>query len=389
MPIPSSQLVLSHIQSQRLEQLLLDMIDIYSPSLGEEALLSYLCERLDRHQLSYTRQPVEGVYNLLITLGKGEPDLVLLGHVDTIPCYHMETHKASKEGDLVRGLGASDMKSGVAAMFEAFVALHEAGYPDDAPAIGLVLLVDEETTGLGSAHWIKEHKPRMAVIGEPTKLRLCTSHYGYGELHMKAKGKRVHSAIPEKGRNAILTLMDMVQQIYQLSPPAIEHDDSALDAEEWHYAPNLRSLHGDNEDFTVPDQCEAYVDVHLSPGASLRDAMARIDAMIKAHNERSPESPVTHEWEMVFSGDRLERDATLSQVLMEAATLADLPVNWSTFRSHSDANILAQHKVQTVIVGPGALETAHTAQEVVSTKELLQAARFYASLLIAYANQST
>ena len=112
------------IDPHRLRQLLLELMEIYSPSGKEEDAQLFIEEFCARHGLTAERQPVEDDrYNLRFTLGEEEPTLYLVGHVDTVGAWDLEEYGPREEGDIIRGLGSADMKGGCAAMLEAFLAL--------------------------------------------------------------------------------------------------------------------------------------------------------------------------------------------------------------------------------------------------------------------------
>src|SRR5450631_2026995 len=118
------------INPERLATTFLDLLDIYSPSGKEEDIQLYLEELLTRAGFDVERQEVdEDRYNLRVTMGAGEPLLYLVGHVDTVPAWDLESFGPHQEGDIIRGLGSSDMKGGCAAMVEAWLALGEALEP--------------------------------------------------------------------------------------------------------------------------------------------------------------------------------------------------------------------------------------------------------------------
>ena len=375
------QRALRAVDREALERRLVEMVDIYSPPREEKEILAYLERQLEQMGLSYTRQQVEGGHhNLLITIGSGEPQMCLMGHVDTIPRRHMKDHRARQSEGRIAGLGSADMKSGVAAMIEAFRVLKAAGYPKDAPALLLALLVDEEDQGTGSARFVEAGAiPRFVIIGEPTDLRLCWQHFGYCELRLRTRGERVHSAIPEKGHNAIMAMMDVIRMFDQLDAmPGFE------DIPQWMVF-NLRQMIGSNADFTVPESCDAVVDFHLHPTLDAEAFRAYLDQMLSRFAADVPKARLYWEWDMSFGGFVLQPEEPLMQLAESASRDIGLVPSREIFRSHSDANILVQHGARCLMMGPGALGTAHTVHEYVETDELLAAARFYTALLLQYA----
>src|SRR6516164_5252499 len=170
------------ISHERLRRTLLDILDIYSPSGKEEDIQLYLEELLADGGFSVQRQEVEeDRYNLIVTMGNGEPRLFLAGHVDTVPAWDLEDFGAQEEDGIIRGLGSADMKGGCAAMVEAWLAMASALEPSERPPVGLLLAVGEEENGDGSTTFLDSCRPQWVIIGEPTGLAACFAHYGYLE----------------------------------------------------------------------------------------------------------------------------------------------------------------------------------------------------------------
>src|SRR6185369_2765174 len=114
------------INPGRLRKTFLEMLDIYTPSGKEEDIQLYLEEVLSKAGFSVKRQEVEEErYNLVVTMGQGEPRLYLVGHVDTVPAWDIDEFGPQEQDGLIRGLGSADMKGGCAAMLEAWLAMAE------------------------------------------------------------------------------------------------------------------------------------------------------------------------------------------------------------------------------------------------------------------------
>lgn len=377
--IPGITQALTHIDQERLEQRLVDMVNIYSPSYAEGPLLEYLEKICMAQGLGYYKQPVEGgLYNLILTVGSGTPNFFLLGHVDTIPYNHMSTHTARREGNTLHGLGAADMKSGVAAMIEALFAVQEAGYPNDAPALGVGLLVDEEDGGTGIEQFVQDYQPSMAIVGEPTGMAICNVHYSYLELSLETKGKRVHSALTEHGQNAILSLMQVIQDLYHMDVPEDTGEANAC-------VINLRDMNSHNQDFVVPPNCHAWLDIHLHPKLSVSAFQEAAEGVFQRWQSDPQTADLTYKWHMCFTGFSIQKGEPIQKLLSEAVEATQLGEQNSIFRSHSDANLLVENGTRCVVIGPGELETAHTANECVKLSDLHDAATFYLASLLSHA----
>ena len=244
------------IDPQRLRLTLMEMVDIYSPAGKEEDIQLYLEERLAATGIPVHRQVVEEErYNLLTTMGPGEPSLYLVGHVDTVAAWDIDQYTAVEEWGVVRGLGTADMKGGCAAMVEAWLAL--ATLPEEQrPSLGLLLVVGEEENGDGSARFLQDQCPEWVVIGEPTSMLPAFSHFGYMEVALVTKGRRIHSSLPELGHNAIESMLRVLLQIER--SPLFDLETSQL-------VYSIREMSSARAGFVVPDRCEAMIDLHLSP----------------------------------------------------------------------------------------------------------------------------
>ncbi|MDD2900260.1 MAG: M20/M25/M40 family metallo-hydrolase, partial [Desulfuromonadaceae bacterium] len=196
------------IQPERLKKTFLDLLHIYSPSGKEEDIQLHLEELLTRAGFCVERQEVEeDRYNLRVTMGTTEPQLYLVGHVDTVPAWDLDDFGPQEANGIIHGLGSADMKGGCAAMIEAWMTLAESFAPADRPSIGLLMVVGEEENGDGSAAFLTTCRPPWVVIGEPTSLAAKFAHYGYLEAGFVTHGLRSHSSLPELGHNAVESML--------------------------------------------------------------------------------------------------------------------------------------------------------------------------------------
>ncbi|MDT8442265.1 MAG: M20/M25/M40 family metallo-hydrolase [Desulfuromonadales bacterium] len=363
------------IDSDRLLRTLLEMIDIYSPSGKEEDIQLYIEERLTAAGLPVTRQVVDGErYNLCAVMGSAPPRLSLVGHVDTVPAWDLDEYAAAHEWGVVRGLGAADMKGGCAAMLEAWLAL--AGLPVEMqPPVGLLFVVGEEENGDGSERFLAESQPPLVVIGEPTALAPCLSHYGYLEVALTTQGRRIHSSLPELGHNAIESMLRFLLLLGR---------EAALSPENGQVVYSIREMSSSRAGFVVPDQCETCIDLHLAPHVT-PDAIKQIlqDARVAALGTIAG---LNLEMSFDFASQGYDLRGVHPQietVLGDVYQTLNLPLQFEPFRSHSDGNLFHAAGCHAMILGPGSLETAHTADEQTTFAEVESAARIYAALCLA------
>ena len=362
------------IDSDRLLRTLLEMIDIYSPSGKEEDIQLYIESRFAEAGIPISRQVVDDErYNLCATMGSAPPQLFLVGHVDTVPAWDLDEYGAVEEWGVVRGLGAADMKGGCAAMLEAWLAL--ASLPEQQqPSVGLLFVVGEEENGDGSEKFLEGNQPAWVVIGEPTSLAPCLSHYGYLEVGLTTQGRRIHSALPELGHNAIESMLRFLLLLGR---------NPVFSSEEGQVIYSIREMSSSRAGFVVPDQCETFIDLHLSPRVTPESIKQVLEATREVALESIPDLTLEISYDFSSQGyDLLGEHLRVEEVLGEVYQRLNLPLQFLPFRSHSDGNLFHAAGCQPMILGPGSLETAHTADEQTTFAEVESAARIYAAMCL-------
>jgi acetylornithine deacetylase/succinyl-diaminopimelate desuccinylase-like protein len=99
----------------------------------------------------------------------------------------------------------------MAAMFAALCEISRKGKRPAETEIIFAGLVDEEDAQAGSRALAAEHfKADLAIVGEPTSLRVVTAHKGSLWLRLETRGKAAHGSRPELGKNAIKSMAQIV-----------------------------------------------------------------------------------------------------------------------------------------------------------------------------------
>ncbi len=362
------------IDTDRLRRTFLELLEIYSPSGKEEDIQLYLEELLGSSGFIVHRQEVEEErYNLRITMGETEPLLYLVGHVDTVPAWDLESFGPREEEDIIYGLGSADMKGGCAAMVEAWLAMADALEPCERPAVGLLLVVGEEENGDGSAAFLRDCRPPWVVIGEPTGLAACFAHFGYLEAGFVTRGHRSHSSLPELGHNAVES---MLRALLHLG------NDPLFDRGQSEIVYSIREMRSSRAGFVVPDRCEAWIDLHLPPERDPLALQQAILSLVADADQFIPGLEMDVSFDFASAGYSLAMDNPAAGILERVYPELGLELRQDAFRSHSDGNLFFAAGSKPVILGPGSLESAHTPDEQVSFNEITAAARIYVALCL-------
>ncbi len=195
---------------------LIDIVNIQSVTGDEETLCTWLEHRFrDTH-------PMQRIGKSLI-VGAEPPDgsfVALYGHTDTVPVQG--EWQAGVEGDRLVGLGASDMKAGVAVM----IGLLDAGVAEGE----LVCVFYDEEEGpaanngleavLDAAPWLIDAE--LSIVLEPTNLDLELGCNGVLNADVVFKGSTAHSARPWLGENAITKAGEWLDELHTREPESFD-----------------------------------------------------------------------------------------------------------------------------------------------------------------------
>jgi LysW-gamma-L-lysine carboxypeptidase len=152
--------------------LLEEMLAIPSPSRQEADLARWLASRLE--SLGFSVQ-LDEVGNLIAGWGSGAKEIMLLGHIDTVPGII----PVRREGDRLFGRGAVDAKGPLAAAITAVAA-----QPVDGPCRFTVIgAVEEEGSSRGARHLASRPAPEQLIVLEPSGWDSITLGYK-GSLHL-------------------------------------------------------------------------------------------------------------------------------------------------------------------------------------------------------------
>jgi acetylornithine deacetylase len=361
---------LSPIRPDRMADLLRDLIDIYSPSGKETEISDFVGNYLSSRGLPVIRQPVdEDRYNLLVLPPNGDAQVALVGHLDTVGAYDLDRYDHFRGGDTIYGLGAADMKSGCAAILEAFLSLWESEL--DRPPVALALLVGEEEENDGVRKLAEAYHFPWVVLAEPTNLAPCLCHYGYIETQLATRGRRLHASLAAQGGNPVERMLHLLLSISQY----FIHDRSEI-------AYNIRDLLSPQAGFAVPDWCEAWIDIHTPPQAPVGDVCIDLEERVAQVQNRGSPLEAKIRFHTIIGGYELPEKGRVVQALK--SVFSDRGLVWSpqSFPSHSDANLLWSFGMKPILLGPGQLEKAHAPDESVSFSQVVTAAEIFRDMIM-------
>ena len=178
-----------------------ELIDIDSTTGRETAAGEFIARTLEDLGWNVLRQPVvDGRFNV-IARTDAPPSVVFSTHFDCVPPFI----RSREEGGRLYGRGSCDAKGTLFAQIAAAERLRASGEA----RIGLVYVVAEErgSEGARAANTLGADS-RFLINGEPTDNRLGIATRGVYRVRLRAAGRAAHSSLPELGISAIDKLVD-------------------------------------------------------------------------------------------------------------------------------------------------------------------------------------
>lgn len=367
-----------------------ELIQIPSIMQHEDRISEFILRRLERWGLSPRRVKVDGYGPDVVaeTGGRNAPSVVLNGHMDTVEVMKGWKHNpfgAKVEKGMLYGLGALDMKCGLAAEMVAFRALAEAGIPRTSRVV-FQAVSGEEDTSAGTRTLIAKggFKGAKAVIvgeGFGALKGITIGRRGGSYFDIEVIGKAAHGAEPERGINAISDAARIVEALDRMKmrkAKGMLGDDFLPLAEDQ----TVLKISGGSETLSVPERCWIKIIRCTLPGPR-HDVEAEINVVVRNLGLRSK------------VGITLERDP--KDLYLPFLTSRDSPLvrtasKWLRRfgggrprlvmgRSEADDNKIAEEiGVPVICFGPGEvgeLARYHQPEEAVSVDQLGPAAKAY------------
>ena len=299
----------------------------------------------------------------LLPSGKTRQTLLLAPHLDTVNGTESQFTPVQRAGRCY-GRGTCDTKGSVAVMLAALCQLARSRRRPTVTEIVFAGLIDEEHGQAGSrALAAGGFKADLAIVGEPTRLKVVTAHKGSLWLRLETRGKAAHGACPELGRNAVHAMSRVVDLLETRYAAQLRRRRHPLLG---HPTVSVGVISGGTQANIVPDQCFILVDRRTLPGETNQGVMREIRALLKGHGLDA----------MINDGKLapcvpMETDAGLPLVAQLLRSMGQArPAGVHYF---CDAAVLGAAGIPSVVFGPGNIAQAHTADEWIETRSIQRA----------------
>lgn len=321
-------------------------------------------------------QVAEKHANLIAVLEGSTPERVVWnGHLDTVPygkrsAWSSDPEKPVKRNGCYYARGASDMKSGLAAMVYVLGQMKVTGHVPR-QTICFLGTCDEEKGGLGAREMLCRGLMKDAsllLIGEPTGCNLGIAQKGCLWLELKVRGKTSHGAYPEEGVNAIEYAMriagDLRAEMNRHDHPLLGRATAQITMASGGMFPNM-----------TPDEATVLIDIRTVPGIQPEDVLAWTEAVSNTYRDET-NGELRVSWELKNQKKAIQTDRKdpwvrklRGRLTTEFADRSYIGINYFT-----DGSTLTEEcpDLPVILFGPGEAAMAHKADEYVEISKYLK-----------------
>jgi len=375
-----------------------ELVAIPSESTGEKGVIERARTEMNATG-AFDKVWTDGMGNLFGKIGHGPRIIAIDAHCDTVGVgdpgeWKHDPYKGKVANGRVWGRGAGDQEGAIPAMVYAARIIRDMKLPLDAFTLYIVVTVmEEDCDGLCWQYIVQEDnfRPDVVVVTDSTDCKILRGQRGRMEIGVTATGRSCHGSMPHKGDNAVYKIAKIAREIEKLNgklgkDPFLGNGTitvSYVDCK----TPSLCA---------VPDRAYLHIDRRLTTGETkaralreVREAVRRAGVKAKVEvpmYERASYTGLTYPTEKYFPTWLMAEESLPVQSAVDTyrALFRRKPtVSRWTFSTNA-VSINGMFGIPCVGFGPAPESVAHTVNDSVPIKQIVDCAAFYATFPYVY-----
>ncbi len=353
-------------------QLTKKLISISSVFGNEHEIADFITSYLDFSDVQFQRVKNSGPNVIAKNVVNGGKTILLNAHMDTVPImkgWSQPPFKAEIRNKKLYGLGAADMKAGLAIILNVFKKLK-----DDVNLI-LVATSDEEGNSNGAYTFLrtfKEDNTALCLIPEPTNEKIRLGCRGRFVVDIAIIGKSAHASRPTLGANAIVDCAKVIDALKKVKIRS--HKKLGCGS----ICP--LKIEGGGDSLSIPQYCRVRVDRHIVLGETksmiindFNNALTDLDVKSEIRvSLMKRETPFLKPYLTDMKNEMVKRFCTEYKKFYGKIKIV-------YGKSVGDYNLFAE-KMPTIVFGPNG-ENTHASDEFVYTNSILRCRDLYLKFL--------
>lgn len=371
-----------NMERERKIQILKDIVNIDSTNGHEEQVANYLQKLFAEYGIESEKVQYDvDRASLVSEIGSNDGKvLAFSGHMDVVDAGDVSKWKfppfeAAEHEGKIYGRGATDMKSGLAAMVIAMIELHEEKQKLNGK-IRLLATVGEEVGELGAEQLTQKGYADDLdglIIGEPSGHRIVYAHKGSINYTVKSTGKNAHSSMPEFGVNAIDNLLLFYNEVEKFVK-SIDATNEILGD----FIHNVTVIDGGNQVNSIPEKAQLQGNIRSIPemdNETVKQVLVKIINKLNKQENVNLELIFDYDKQPVFS----DKNSDLVHIAKSVASdivKEEIPLLGISGTTDAAEFTKAKKEFPVIIFGPGN-ETPHQVNENVSVENYLEMVDVY------------
>jgi acetylornithine deacetylase len=325
--------------------------------------------------------------NLFATFGPdGDGGYVLSGHTDVVPVdgqdWSSDPFKPEVRDGLLYGRGACDMKGFVGT---ALSLAGEMGKARLSRPIHFALSYDEEVGCAGAPVLLADLaaaniKPALAIIGEPTDMKVVGAHKGGVGFRTRCVGHEGHSSAPHKGASAVMMAGEFLAALGRVAHELEDDRDPRFDPP---YSTTLANIiAGGTAQNILAREALITWECRTLPGRDGEAVAVRMkdiaqSEILPKYKKGAPDAAFETKTMTYYPGLALDADSAAVSLARELSGGNAV----ETVAYGTEAGLFQQAGIAAVVCGPGSIEQAHKPDEFVKLSELDACEKFLRRLI--------
>ena len=366
-----------------------DLVRIKSYSGYEEEVVKFIATKMK--ELGYDEVIIDSMGNVVGRIGNGRKVVMFDSHIDTVEVTDEGKWDVPPfSGEIIEGKlygrGSVDMKSGAAASIYAGAIAKRLRLDTGKTIYVSCTVFEEDCDGENLKYLFNECKikPDYFITCEPSDNKIVTGHKGKAQISIKTKGISAHGSAPEKGKNAIYEMAEIIQRVEKTNEELIKEAGPRRTLVLSQISSVSVSLNA------VPSECEVYLDRRMVVGETEDTIEAEMDKIIEGKNAS---------WEI---GTIYRKSWTGTEIKYEPFHLAwEIDLNHELSRAciesynenfgcnpeydywdfSTNAVTTVSRGIPTIGFGPGVYKLAHCRNEHCEVSKIVDACGFYTTVI--------
>ena len=355
-------------------------------------LINYIRSYLEKLNINYYLDfnETKDKANIFFQIGPNVPGgIILSAHTDVVPIEGQEWNKdpfnLTKKNNLYYGRGTCDMKGFISVVLSSLKKMKSVKLKKP---FQIALSYDEEIGCLGAPKMISKIKKKfptasLAIIGEPTLMKVVNSHKTSIGLKTKIIGYEVHSSIMHEGVSAIMVSSEIINWLNKQNNKNKKKVKSCYDL---FFNPPYTTLHvgkinGGTATNITARNCDFTIDIRCLPKEDPFQWINKYEKYCKKIEKNirkiNKDTSIIINKSHYVPGLKPEADGVAEKLVRKLT--GDNSLNSVSYGTEAGQYQEAGYSV--IICGPGSIEQAHKENEYISEKEIKKCESFINQLI--------